>query len=197
MKKTLRAKLLKRRDSIPPEQKSLKDTAIRKRLFALDAFKKAKSLLLYASFRSEVDTTGCMTEIISLGKRLILPAVDPARRELNLYEVKEISELKPGYMGIREPGIRENRQVSIEDIDLIIVPGVGFDQECNRLGYGGGYYDRLLGGETGQRLRAEGRISAIALGFEEQITGKIPAEPHDIRVDMIVTEKRVIRCHVR
>ncbi len=196
MKKTLRATLLKKRDSIPPEQKAGKDAAIMERLFALDAFKKAKSLLLYASFRSEVDTTGCMSETIRLGKRLILPAVDSRRRELKLYEVKEVSELKPGYMGIPEPVIKKNRQVTLGDIDLIIVPGVGFDRECNRLGYGGGYYDRLLGGTTGQRLRAKRRITALALAFEEQITGKIPAEPHDVKVDMIITDKGEICCHV-
>ncbi|NOZ67858.1 MAG: 5-formyltetrahydrofolate cyclo-ligase [Deferribacteres bacterium] len=196
MKKTLRARLLKTRDSIPPEQKARKDAAIMERLFALDLFKNAKGLLLYASFRSEVDTTRCLSETIRLGKRLILPAVDSRRRELILYEVKEISELKPGYMGIPEPAIRENRQVTLKDIDLIIVPGVGFDQECNRLGYGGGYYDRLLGGATGQRLRSGGRIAALALAFEEQITEKIPSEPHDVKVDMIITDKRVICCHV-
>jgi len=196
LKKTLRARLLKTRDSIPPEQKARKDAAIMERLFALDLFKNAKGLLLYASFRSEVDTTRCLSETIRLGKRLILPAVDSRRRELILYEVKEISELKPGYMGIPEPAIRENRQVTLKDIDLIIVPGVGFDQECNRLGYGGGYYDRLLGGATGQRLRSGGRIAALALAFEEQITEKIPSEPHDVKVDMIITDKRVICCHV-
>ncbi len=194
LKKSLRAKLLRTRDSIPPELKARKETAIIKRLFALDVFQKAKSLLLYASFRSEVDTTGCLSDIIKLGKRLILPAVDSGRRELTLYEVQDISELTPGYMEIPEPGIRENRQVTLGDIDLIIVPGAGFDSEGNRLGYGGGYYDRLLGNESGQGLKTGRRIMTIALAFEEQIIEKIPAEPHDIRVDMIITDKRLIYC---
>ncbi|GBD97719.1 putative 5-formyltetrahydrofolate cyclo-ligase [bacterium BMS3Abin06] len=195
MKKRLRAKLLKKRDSIPPEQKVLKEAEIEKRLFALDAFKKAKSLLLYVSFRSEVDTTGYLNDVIKLGKKLILPAVDSRHKELKLYEVRDTSELVPGYMGIPEPGVRENRRATLKEIDLVIIPGTGFDVKGNRLGYGGGYYDRLLSFESRQLANADHHIMTIALAFEEQIGEKIPAEPHDIKVDIIITDKRLIYCN--
>lgn len=193
MKKRLREKLLKRRDAIPPAQKALKEAAIEKSLFALDVFKNAKSLLLYVSFRSEVDTTRYLDDLLKMGKKLILPVVDARHNVLKLYEVKDTSELAAGYMGIPEPGIRENRRVTIKEIDLVIIPGTGFDLSGNRLGYGGGYYDRLLSFESKQLAQIE-HIPTIALAFEEQTGEKIPAEPHDITVDMIITDKRVIHC---
>ncbi len=96
-------------------------------------------------------------------------------------------------MGIPEPDVRENRRVTIKDIDLVVIPGTGFDIQGNRLGYGGGYYDRLLGYESKQLAEVE-HIPTVALAFEEQIGEEIPAEPHDIQVDMIITDKRLIRC---
>jgi 5-formyltetrahydrofolate cyclo-ligase len=127
------------------------------------------------------------------GKRLILPVVDTRHNVLKLYDVKDTSELAPGYMGIPEPNIRENRRVTIKDIDLVVIPGTGFDAKGNRLGYGGGYYDRLLSYESKQLAEIE-HIPTIALAFEEQIGEDIPAEPHDITVDMIITDERLIDC---
>ncbi len=193
MKKRLREKLLKKRDSIPPEQKALQETSIEKRLFELDNFKKANSILMYVSFRSEVNTRKFLDDIHKMGKRLILPLVDARHKILKLYEVKDNSELAPGYMGIPEPDVRENRRVTIKDIDLVVIPGTGFDIQGNRLGYGGGYYDRLLSYESKQLAEVE-HIPTVALAFEEQIGEEIPAEPHDIQVDMIITDKRLIRC---
>jgi len=194
LKKRLREKLLKRRDSIPPELKAQKEAAIEKRLFTLDAFKKSKSILMYVSFRSEVDTRKYLDDMLRSGKRLILPVVDSRHNVLKLYDVKDTSELAPGYMGIPEPNIRENRRVTIKDIDLVVIPGTGFDAKGNRLGYGGGYYDRLLSYESKQLAEIE-HIPTIALAFEEQIGEDIPAEPHDITVDMIITDERLIDCN--
>jgi 5-formyltetrahydrofolate cyclo-ligase len=194
LKKRIRSKLLKKRDSIPEDQKISKEAAIEKRLFDLDVFTQAMSLLMYVSFRSEVDTTRYLQDVIKLGKRLLLPVVDTRHKALKLYELKDVSELTPGYMGIPEPLVRESRRATLKDVDLVIIPGTGFDMHGNRLGYGGGYYDRLLGYESRQLAQIDLHIMTIALAFEEQIGEKIPAEPHDIKVDMIVTDKRLIRC---
>lgn len=193
MKKRLREKLLKKRDSIPPQQKALKESEIEKKLFDLDVFKKSKSILMYVSFRSEVDTRKYLDDLLKMNKRLILPLVDARHHLLKLYEVKDTSELAPGYMGIPEPDIRENRRVTIKDIELVIIPGTGFDLKGNRLGYGGGYYDRLLSYESKQLAEVD-HIPTVALAFEEQIGDEIPAEPHDIQVDIIITDMRLIRC---
>lgn len=193
MKKRLREKLLKARDSIPTELKSVKESEIETRLFSLDGFKNAKTILMYVSFRSEVATRTCINTIIKLGKKLVLPLVDTRHKVLKLYEVKHTDELKPGYMGILEPGILKDRRCSLKEIDLVIIPGTGFDPKGNRLGYGGGYYDKLLSMES-RELAEVTHITTIALAFEEQIGEEIPSEPHDIKVDMIVTDKRVIKC---
>ncbi len=194
MKNKIRAKLLKKRDMIPPDQKALKERAIEKGLCSLDVFRKAKSILLYVSFRSEVDTTRYLNDVLRLGKKLILPVVDPENKLLKLYEIKDTSELKPGYMGIPEPPVREDRRAALKDIDLVIIPGTGFDTKGTRLGYGGGYYDRLLGYESRDPAMGGKHIVTIAIAFEEQIGEAIPAEPHDIKVDIIVTDKRLIIC---
>jgi len=194
LKKKIRAKLLKKRDSIPADQKVLKERAIEKGLFSLDVFRKAKSILLYVSFRSEVDTTRYLRDVLRLGKKLILPVVDPGNKVLKLYEIKDTSELKPGYMGIPEPLVSEDRRVTLKEIDLVIIPGTGFDTKGTRLGYGGGYYDRLLSYESRELSKGEDHIVTIALAFEEQMGEDIPAEVHDINVDIIVTDKRLITC---
>jgi len=194
LKKKIRAKLLNKRDLIPPDEKVLKERAIEKGLFSLDVFRKAKSILLYVSFRSEVDTTRFLHDILSLGKKLILPVVDPGNKVLKLYEIRDTSELKPGYMGIPEPLVSEDRRVMLKEIDLVIIPGTGFDTKGTRLGYGGGYYDRLLGYESRELSKGEHHIMTIALAFEEQMGEEIPAEAHDINVDIIVTDKRLITC---
>ena len=185
---------IEKRDSIHPEQKRLKEAAIEKRLFSLKEFQKTDSILLYVSFRSEVNTMNYLEDVVSLGKTLILPRVDSRQRTLRLFEIKDVSELSPGYMGILEPRIKKDREVSLNKIDLVIIPGTGFDITGSRIGYGGGYYDRLLSYESKQLARVEKHIMTIALAFEEQIGKKIPTEPHDIKVDMIVTEKRTIHC---
>ncbi len=187
MKEGLRKTLLTKRDSISPSQKIKKDAAIKQSLFALDKFMNAKSVLMYVSFRSEVDTTAQLQDILNMGKKLIVPLVNSKNRTLSLYQLKDISELANGYMGIPEPSVMKDRKVALKDIDIVIIPGSGFDPKGNRLGYGGGYYDRLLS-------KADNQIPAIALAFEEQITADIHAEPHDVKMDIIITDKRVIYC---
>lgn len=186
MKKDIRAEVLKKRDSIPPDQKNLKDDAIKNRLLNLEEFLDAKSVLMYVSFRTEVDTLKQLDGILSLKKKLVVPLVNSKQKTLTLYEIKDISELVPGYMDIPEPKVAEDRKVELKDIDIIVIPGTGFDLNGNRLGYGGGYYDRLLS-------NAAKNIPTVALAFEEQIVDEIPAESHDMKVDIIITDERIIR----
>jgi 5-formyltetrahydrofolate cyclo-ligase len=186
MKNAIRKEALGKRDRIPHELKGIKDSSIKQRLLALPEFLSARSVLFYASFRSEVETLGVIRESLRMGKRAVLPKVDKENQRLQLYEIKSISELTKGYMGIPEPPPSKERMMIIEDIDLVIVPGAGYDYAGNRLGYGGGYYDILLSGK-------KKNMPIIALAYEEQLVDAIPAEQHDVRVDMIVTDQRVIR----
>ena len=207
MKKSLRYKLLKKRDGLQAEEKKIKETAIRKRLFALKEFKDAGSILFYASFRSEVDTMISIKNALKLNRRVILPVVDSKKKELHLYEIKDISELADGYAGIPEPSVTRGRKINLADIDVAIVPGAGFDVKGNRIGYGAGYYDKLLSGTRAQgagvskkKLTPDPQSPPpflIALAFEEQIVPSIPDERHDVKMDKIITEKRIIDCRNR
>ena len=186
-KSRIRQDVLTKRDSLGPDIRKAKDDRIKERLFSLPEFQQAPILFFFASFRSEISTFTQIAEALTLGKRVILPSVDSMNKELRLYEIKGLSELSAGYMGIPEPAVAEDRERDINDVTLVIMPGAAFDPKGNRLGYGGGYYDRLL-----SRLRR--KIPLVALAYEEQLLDSLPSVPHDIRVHMIVTDQRVIHC---
>lgn len=186
MKKLLRKKVLKKRESISISEREKKDFLIKQRLFNLQEFKTAKAILFYASFRTEVDTLSMIEESLKVGKRVLVPKVDKERHQLWLYEIEGIQELGPGYMGIPEPSLPDKRLKEINDADLIIIPSVGFDLSGNRLGYGAGFYDILLSD-------IKKKVPFIALAYKEQLIDSIPAERHDVKVDIIVTDEQVIK----
>lgn len=187
IKKTIRRKTLQKRDSIAKDLKAEKDISILQRIIMLPEFSDAKTILFYASFRSEADTMDMIKLSLHLGKLAVLPRVCKKEHILKLYEIKNMDELARGYMWILEPSVDEARLRKLSDIDLVIIPGAAYDIQGNRLGYGAAYYDKLL-------ATPERKIPVIAPAYEEQIVEKIPAEPHDIKVDKIITDKRVIEC---
>ncbi|MDP7322999.1 MAG: 5-formyltetrahydrofolate cyclo-ligase, partial [Candidatus Woesearchaeota archaeon] len=107
---------------------------------------------------------------------------------LQLSEIKNFNELEPKTWGILEPKDEFIRKFDIENVDLVIIPGIVFDQNGHRIGYGYGYYDRFL-------KKLDKNVVKIGFGFEFQIVDKIPEEKHDVPVDIMVTEKRVINCN--
>ncbi|MDA8169460.1 MAG: 5-formyltetrahydrofolate cyclo-ligase [Nitrospiraceae bacterium] len=183
-KGAFRAGALKRRASLTAGQKLSNDNAIRQRLSGLDEFKAAGTILFYASFKSEVETMPLIEQALAGGKKILLPKVKGGG--LELFEIKETAGLAKGFMGIPEPTGKE-RPASVDEADIVIVPGVAFDTEGGRLGYGKGYYDKLLS-------KAERRIPLVALAYEAQVFSgeRLPLEPHDIKMDKIITEKRTI-----
>ncbi len=186
-KSRIRQNILKKRDSLDPETRKSKDLRIKETLLSLPEFRNARTIFFFASFRSEVSTFPLMEEALRLAKKVILPLAEKTKKELRLYEVRSLSELITGFMGIPEPNVPAGRERNINDADLVIMPGAAFDSMGNRLGYGAGYYDKLLAG-----LKRKSPLVAIA--YEEQIVDSIPSEPHDVKVQAIVTDKRVIRC---
>ncbi len=186
-KQKIRQAFLKKRDMLPVDIKKEKDTLIKKHVIEQPEFIKAKTVLFYASFRSEVDTKEIINISLKTGKTVILPKVDRQEKVLKLYEIKDINELSPGYMQIMEPTASEERLKSLADIDLLLIPGAAFDLQGNRLGYGAGFYDKLLSD-------MKKKILIIAPAYEEQVAEKIAAEPHDVKVDRIITDKRIINC---
>jgi 5-formyltetrahydrofolate cyclo-ligase len=184
LKRAIRIEAAKKRDSIPPPVKKAKAAAIKDSLFALEEFRRAQSVLLYASFRSEVETSVLVEEAISIGKRIVLPKVNKDANSLTKHSINGMHETSSGYMGIPEP--ITDPCCNVEEIEFIIVPGIAFDEKGGRIGYGGGYYDRLL-------RRVKGLKPMAALAYEEQIYADLPREEHDIDMDIIITDRRIIR----
>lgn len=153
---------------------------IEARLRTLDVFQQAYKILFYVSFLSEVQTHQLIKEALK-NKKVGVPLVN--NKELLIKEITDFSQLSPGHKNILEPS-SDLPDLKVEDLNLIIVPGVAFDKKHYRLGYGGGYYDRLL-------AKDNDHIS-IGLAFEEQIVDDLPIESHDQKVDFIVTDKRVL-----
>ncbi len=163
-----------------PEERAVKSREIEERLFALPEFTSARVVMFFASFRSEVDTVPMIRRALRSGKRVVLPKVKGA--VLELFEITDYeSDVVPGAWGIPEPA--GAHPVDLSQIDFIVTPGAAFDERGNRLGYGAGYYDKILSSFKG---------TAAAIAFEAQIVGHVPVDAHDIPVRKIVTEKRVI-----
>jgi 5-formyltetrahydrofolate cyclo-ligase len=180
----IRKQALAARDAMPLDERKAKSREIEERLFSLDEFISARIVMFFASFQSEVDTIPMIRRALTTGKRVVLPKV--VGWDLALFEIKDLEQdISPGTWGIPEP--RESHAVGLDEIDLILVPGGAFDEHGNRLGYGAGFYDKLL---------ATFKKMTVAPAFEAQIVSRIPMDPHDIPVKKIVTEKRVIETNL-
>ena len=187
MKDELRKELIKKRKSLTKNFVSKNSKKIKKLLFNLDEFKQAKTILFYVSYDNEVSTHEMIKEVLSSDKQVAVPVVDKKEESLILSLLENWNVLKPGAYGILEPKKENIKPVSPDEVDIIVVPGIGFDIHGQRLGHGMAYYDKLLERST--------NTIHIGLAFECQIVDIIPTEPHDIPVDIIVTENRVIHCY--
>jgi len=122
--------------------------------------------------------------VLAKAKTLVLPKVNRARHALDFFRVvAPETELEPGVFGIREPVPSRCAPVSLDAVDFVLVPGVVFDARGGRIGHGAGYYDRLL-------ARCGPGTRLVAAAFEVQVVDEVPMEPHDRRVDLVVTELR-------
>ena len=187
-KKEQRREGLKRRSGLTGEERACAEERIRKALFALPQYQNAGRLLIYASYGEEVSTWELMEAALAAGKQVFCPRVEGAG-SMSFYRINGIKELASGFRGILEPPAQEWRKYRMlplpeGETDLVVMPGAAFDRSCGRLGYGGGYYDRFL--QTRD-------IRKIALGFACQILDALVQEPEDVRPDLIVTEREIIR----
>lgn len=171
------------RDAMPIEERAKKSARIFELLKNERFYKEAQVVMLYLSFGSEVDTFKILDDILETGKTAVVPVSDTASCEIIPSVLCGRDELKKGAYGIYEPcGINI---VDKEKIDLVIVPGMVFDRKGGRIGYGKGYYDRFL--ENTNAVKA-------ALCYEIQLVEKAAASEWDVPMDVILTERSVIRC---
>ncbi|MBI2058743.1 MAG: 5-formyltetrahydrofolate cyclo-ligase [Nitrospirae bacterium] len=185
-KEHIRAKLLRRRRALTPSEHEGRSRAVGLLALRLSALRSARSVALYRDMRNEVATGFLFDRLRRRRKRVSLPKV--SGRRLAFYRVDRWDNLRPGYEGIPEPVARAGRRNRLDAIDFFFVPGVAFDRRGNRLGHGGGFYDRILGRR---------RPSSVACGlcFDFQLLNELPRQAHDRPVDVIVTEKEVIHTH--
>ncbi len=185
----LRERILSLRNQLSADEREAKGLRIAKRLEELWEFKQAKTVLAYASFKSEVPTGMIIRKMLEQGKRVLLPVVEGKERRILPIEVRGMEDLVPGYAGIPEPR-NATQPFPQEEIELVLVPGVAFDLDGHRLGYGLGFYDRFLAG-----LKAS--LPKIGLAYEIQVLERLPAKDHDLPLTAIITEERIIRPRVR
>jgi len=143
-KAELRRQIIAARDALPPATRRELSARITPQLLALDAYRQASCVLAYMSFGSEFDTAALVTDALASGRQLCLPRVDRNTRRLELHYVgNPASDLQTGTWGIREPRA-ECPPADLARVDFVLLPGVAFTPQCDRLGYGGGFYDRFL-----------------------------------------------------
>lgn len=174
-KKELRKKYTKVRADV--ENKEGKDKLIRENLRGLDIYKKAKSVFVFISYKSEVDTRGIIEDILADGKKLLVPLVKGS--EMIAVEVRGIDDLEPNKMGILEPKSGDE----VTDVDLTITPGLAFDKNGFRLGYGGGYYDKFF---------AKVDTVRMGIGYSDQYVESLVHEDYDKPLEYLLTEEGLI-----
>ena len=187
MKQTLKQQIFSKRKHLDKEEIRKKSIEIKNNLYSLPEFKKSKNIIFYVSFNNEVDTQEIIKELlIKKEKTIIIPYVVKNNPILQLSELHNFNELEPKTFDILEPKESYIREFNPEKIDIILIPGIVFDLNGHRIGYGYGHYDRFL-------KTMKNNLIKIGFAYDFQIVNKIPEEQHDVPMDIIVTEKRVLK----
>ncbi|MBN1882029.1 MAG: 5-formyltetrahydrofolate cyclo-ligase [Deltaproteobacteria bacterium] len=184
-KDALRKTFIASRQAMPEAERIEKSKAIYRKVIATDPFHESSVIALYSPIRHEVDTECIFHEARRLEKTTAYPLVNKAHNTLRFFSVDEPDRLIPGTYGIKEPDIHRTPEIAVHELDMIIVPAVLLDEDGFRIGYGGGYYDRLLSDPSV-------RAYSTAIVYDFQVVERLPRHDHDVPVDCIVTENRMI-----
>ena len=184
-KPAIRELLKARLRAFPSQDRTEASQAITRSILALPEYRQARSVMLFVSMASEVDTAGIAADAWQQGKRVLVPVATMADRSMHAVEIASLAEAKrKTAVGVMEP--ESATPIDPGEIDLVLVPGLGFGPSGERIGRGAGFYDRFL---ADQRLKA----ITCGLGFELQVIGGIPMTTRDIALEMLVTEAQVRR----
>jgi 5-formyltetrahydrofolate cyclo-ligase len=180
-KQELRQAILDRILNQKEDEASFKSQVISEKFLALPVFQRAKTILFYASIKGEVDTFAMIEKALALEKRVALPVVRKKEKKIVPALVTTLSGLTKGAYGILEPESSGTHEVPLREIDLVVVPGLAFDQKNNRLGRGAGYYDRFLS-------ELPLKTPTVGLAFDFQVVNVLPGlKPHDRPVTLVLT----------
>lgn len=183
-KKDFRKYVIERRDSLTIDVKNQYDDEIIAKLTASDEYICAETIFVFVSFGSEADTHRFIEKALKAGKTICVPKIRTKEQGIEVFKIDSLSDLCPGYYGILEPA-EGCQPVASDSIDLILMPGVAFDRNGGRIGYGAGYYDRYLAKMTKM-------VSKIALCYNFQLFKNVPIDEFDIRIDGVITNDEVI-----
>jgi 5-formyltetrahydrofolate cyclo-ligase len=179
-----------RKNRVAQKNKDEVSRAICAAFMALPEYQTARTVMWYVDAGSEVRTRHTLPEALTHGKRVVVPYCIVETNELELFLLEDMSELVEGAYKILEPRLElrtlPEKRVEPEELDLVMVPGTAFDPRGGRMGQGKGYYDRLL-------ARARPDAPLVALAFDCQVFDEIPVAPHDVFMDKVITETRVIQ----
>ena len=181
-KTELRQQLLSKLLSLTKEELKRRSKNVENQLLQLSIYKKAKSILAFFPLKTEVDLKDIIEQ--SLGqKRWFFPVIDKDQSSLRIFEINSLkNDFAPGPLGIMQPDTGKTKEVDIGEIDLVIVPALAFDRKRNRLGRGGGFYDRFL-------TKLESHTQKIGVAFDLQIVEDLPVHlPFDQKVDVVISE---------
>lgn len=186
VKQGLRQKCRAYRESLSPQQKQQMDAAIRTRLFRLSVYRQSRILFTYVSKPIEVDTIAIIRHALTHGRQVAVPRCIPGTHRMQFYFIHSLDDLTPGTFGVLEPDIERCQPVTDLSQGLCIVPGLSFDSQGYRLGYGKGYYDRFLAAFGG---------STIGICYRNCAPWKLPHGYYDCPVDLLITEKYIRNIH--
>lgn len=188
----IRKRILALREQLAPDKRAAYSAAISTHIVELENYRRAGAILGYMNFGAEFISEVWIRQVLTEGKKLALPRVNHHTNQLDLYWVDDLeNQLAPGLWGIREPVVeRCERLAMLNEVEFALLPGVAFTKDGARLGYGGGYYDKLLG-------RMTHRPALAAAAFALQIVEKIPQDKTDMKVGWIITEQETIVCSAK
>jgi 5-formyltetrahydrofolate cyclo-ligase len=185
-KARIRQEMIARRRILSGEEIAERGRSILQRLLSLPEYRGARLVHCFVSMPDEVDTRALIEEALATGKRVAVPVVERGRRDLRHAEISALADLRPeGTWGLYQPAPGRIRPVAPGEIGLVVVPGLAFDPQGNRIGFGAGYYDRFLRGVAAPKV-------GVACAF--QVLPAVPVTGQDAPVDLIVTEEGVYRC---
>lgn len=184
-KKELRKKILALRNSMDRDEAEQKSSVIMEKLTQTKEYNQSRVVFVYMDFNNEVKTMPLIERMLSEKKKVVIPYTDTVNTVIIPSELKSTDDdLVLSKFGYLEPVLEKIRPVEPEEFDLVVVPGVVFDRKLNRIGFGKGYYDRIL-------AKLKKSAKAVAVAYDFQVLNEVPSEDYDVKMDMIITEKNI------
>ncbi|AYC29572.1 5-formyltetrahydrofolate cyclo-ligase [Paenisporosarcina cavernae] len=186
MKKQIRESIIKTLSAMHPESRGDQQEQIESLLIqCVKNQPNWQKVGITISHYPEIETRHIIEKLWELGKKVVVPKCTHKTREMDFYEITSFDQLENVFLYLQEPNPQKTTLASKESIDALIVPGIAFNKEGYRIGFGGGYYDRFLAGFKGD---------TVSLAFTEQLRMDVPVEKYDLPVDMLITSQQVISC---